>query len=1727
MQVVRSLLKIWHKQGHRVLLFTQGRQMMCILENFIQEEGYKYLKLDGTTSIAARQPLITEYNTNPEHFVFLLTTKVGGLGVNLTGADRVVIFDPDWNPATDTQARERAWRIGQERQVTIYRLVTAGTIEEKIYHRQIFKQFLTNKVLNDPRQRRFFKSNDLYELFTLKEGEERSTETSALFAGTGSEVKIKSKKARAPSPQPVIPKKIEFSREKIDRMKELAQKLSQQFTKKLEDKIQNKSDGKPSETLSGAKAGCSSSSQSYSNNATLKTDANNGSSLSGNDDSLKENVKLNFSFKESKSSDDRQQASSGSKKTEKSEKRHKGKHKEKKRHRVGVKFEGERVSHLVKCREYARMLKQGEEEETHNDENQDDYVLRKLFKKSGLQTALQHDSIMSGGGADIALVEREARHVAQEAVARLKESQRQCFNASAGVPTWTGTSGHVRAPRPMTEQRPKKKKKKPAEALGRAPDPDPEYDWITNEPEELISGADLIALWVKRNRLLKGPSPERPPSPYLSSEPYTDDEGQVFVNSVFVYLDENGRYDEPMEYGAMEQEVVEEEPDLFAPESPDVAAPASPPRPQVSVPSTRSIPITGEESDLLDEIRGFLAFGGAVDGQASTEELLQRFPNNDLSPSMAPLFKCMLQSVADFHRNFAGQGMWTLKPDMESSLLYNALRNGTANTMNQPVNNTESEVKTAASTSGFHVDRTLIQEIQHDEQDDELQDIGISLSVYHQDDLEQGILAQVDQALEQQEREQEKRRLDKQIKEVSDNIRTTEQKLSQDDVMSRVKRGETISIAKALNSRQERERRQQELANLRCKQKELTGKRAALDGDTQDQAGGSGILEKKAAEESEQERMIRLGEMTPFGTTLSAQQGKRETSAALTDFEKYFKSQASLNKSKLKSTSKSKSSTEPVPSTSKIAPVKPKKNSSLKFSVLIPKKRKHKDKLGTKSRKSTTSGLEPGPMLSETQTMNLDSDPDFVPDDFEDDDEDFVPKASTSKATPVRKAAKRKAHKKKKDSDSEWGTDDSDWESSGDEERIVKKRKKGQEMDDGEAETYSARVRMWEREEDLDRESMHQLDGGLGIPNLIWQKLYKYQQVGVQWMWELYQNGTGGILGDEMGLGKTIQVIAFLASLKESRFRDKYTGFRGLGASMIVCPTTVMHQWVKEMHTWWPPLRVAILHDSGSFGGSRNQLIREIAQSQGVLITSYEGLVKHQEALLRQRWHILVLDEGHKIRNPDAQATLAAKSVPTPHRIALTGSPMQNNLRELWSLFDFVYPSKLGTLPEFLATFANDESLPKDERYGYWEHSGKMQVVRSLLKIWHKQGHRVLLFTQGRQMMCILENFIQEEGYKYLKLDGTTSIAARQPLITEYNTNPEHFVFLLTTKVGGLGVNLTGADRVVIFDPDWNPATDTQARERAWRIGQERQVTIYRLVTAGTIEEKIYHRQIFKQFLTNKVLNDPRQRRFFKSNDLYELFTLKEGEERSTETSALFAGTGSEVKIKSKKARAPSPQPVIPKKIEFSREKIDRMKELAQKLSQQFTKKLEDKIQNKSDGKPSETLSGAKAGCSSSSQSYSNNATIKTDANNGSSLSGNDDSLKENVKLNFSFKESKSSDDRQQASSGSKKTEKSEKRHKGKHKEKKRHRVGVKFEGERVSHLVKCREYARMLKQGEEEETHNDENQDDYVLRKLFKKSGLQTALQHDSIMSGGGADIALVEREARHVAQEAVARLK
>jgi DNA excision repair protein ERCC-6 len=206
----------------------------------------------------------------------------------------------------------------------------------------------------------------------------------------------------------------------------------------------------------------------------------------------------------------------------------------------------------------------------------------------------------------------------------------------------------------------------------------------------------------------------------------------------------------------------------------------------------------------------------------------------------------------------------------------------------------------------------------------------------------------------------------------------------------------------------------------------------------------------------------------------------------------------------------------------------------------------------------------------------------------------------------------------------------------------------------------------------------------------------------------------------------------------------------------------------------------------------------------------------------------------------------------------------------------------------------NDSSRELPDNYGEPNRSGKVKVVQALLAMWKKQGHKALLFCQTRQMQDVLEKLVRREGYNYLRMDGTTPIKDRSRLVDMFNETDDIFLFLLTTKVGGLGINLMGANRIILYDPDWNPASDVQARERAWRLGQKRDVTIYRLMVAGTIEEKIYHRQIFKEFLSKKILQDPRQRRFFKSNDLHDLFRLGNQNDDTTETADLF-GEGVQV----------------------------------------------------------------------------------------------------------------------------------------------------------------------------------------------------------------------------------------
>ncbi|KAL7551243.1 hypothetical protein ACHAWF_014429 [Thalassiosira exigua] len=563
-------------------------------------------------------------------------------------------------------------------------------------------------------------------------------------------------------------------------------------------------------------------------------------------------------------------------------------------------------------------------------------------------------------------------------------------------------------------------------------------------------------------------------------------------------------------------------------------------------------------------------------------------------------------------------------------------------------------------------------------------------------------------------------------------------------------------------------------------------------------------------------------------------------------------------------------------------------------------------------------------------------------------------------------------------------------------------------------------------------------DGGLEVPGWVNDRLFPYQRTGVRWMWELHRQGAGGVVGDEMGLGKTVQVSSFLGAMAASRFLDSV---------LVVAPATMLAHWLSELATWAPGLRRVMVHRSGETDGVSRAVSRGMLRSlrkwlrraradrvnepiderdcdEGeehsfcgtgyAVVTTYESIRRSPDEWTDHPWSYVVLDEGQKIRNPDADVTLACKRLRTPHRLLLSGTPIQNDLRELWSLYDFIFPGRLGTLPAFEAEFAEpikrggysnaspmqvqlayrcalvlrdlinpfmlrrqkkdvkevnrmpgkteqvlfcrlsskqrslyEEYLKSGEVMGVMrgsvqllkavtvlrkicnhpdlvtgpngdsllntdgatsssteeedvfdeeklaDRSGKLQVLSKILPLWHKQGHKVIIFTQWRKMLHIIERFVRQKEWKYSRLDGNTNIASRQKLVDNFNSDASYFCLLMTTRTGGVGLNITGANRVLLYDPDWNPQTDAQARERAWRFGQKRDVTVYRLITAGAIEEKIYQRQIFKTALTNQVLTDPKQRRLFSQRDLKDLFTLKEDAKGDvTETGEITKGEG-------------------------------------------------------------------------------------------------------------------------------------------------------------------------------------------------------------------------------------------
>ena len=494
---------------------------------------------------------------------------------------------------------------------------------------------------------------------------------------------------------------------------------------------------------------------------------------------------------------------------------------------------------------------------------------------------------------------------------------------------------------------------------------------------------------------------------------------------------------------------------------------------------------------------------------------------------------------------------------------------------------------------------------------------------------------------------------------------------------------------------------------------------------------------------------------------------------------------------------------------------------------------------------------------------------------------------------------------------------------------------------------------------------MTQISNNVKFPTALWESLFPHQRTGVQWLTNLWFDKKGGIEGDEMGLGKTAIVCSFLHASVISGILKKPT--------LILCPLTVCQQWIRELHIWCPQLRAIFLHSNRTNKkDTEEDIINTVDGTTSIIVTNYETLHRLKDTGLLKiiDWGVIICDEGHKIRNYQSEIAHLVKQLTGDFRLAVSGSPIQNSLIELWSIFDFAIPGLLGALDVFTNEFADPikiggyanassfqvfraysaaialrnliqpyllRRLKKDinanlpskmeqiffvnltkaqiDAYNYFsnsslcrailngngdffagidilrkicnhpflaydqkynddiENSAKLILLHKILPQWKRKGHRALIFSQYKIMLDQVEKLFDILGLSYFRIDGDTASEKRLKIIDRFN-NGENFACISTTKVGGIGVNLVGADRVVIVDPDWNPSTDNQALERAWRIGQTKDVSVYRLITIGTIEEKIYKKQIYKQFLSNKILLDPKQKRVFTPETARDLFNL-------------------------------------------------------------------------------------------------------------------------------------------------------------------------------------------------------------------------------------------------------------
>lgn len=467
-------------------------------------------------------------------------------------------------------------------------------------------------------------------------------------------------------------------------------------------------------------------------------------------------------------------------------------------------------------------------------------------------------------------------------------------------------------------------------------------------------------------------------------------------------------------------------------------------------------------------------------------------------------------------------------------------------------------------------------------------------------------------------------------------------------------------------------------------------------------------------------------------------------------------------------------------------------------------------------------------------------------------------------------------------------------------------------------------------------------------PKYINGSLRSYQIQGLNWLISLHQNGIAGILADEMGLGKTLQTIAFLGYL---RYVEKVPG-----PFLVIAPKSTLNNWLRELNRWTPEVSAFILQGTKE---ERAEIIRDklLACDFDVAVASYEIIIREKSSFKKIDWQYIVIDEAHRIKNEESMLSQVLREFSSRNRLLITGTPLQNNLHELWALLNFLLPDIFADSEDFDAWFSSETTdedkdkvvkqlhtvlqpfllrrikndvekslLPKKELNIYvgmsnmqkkWykqilekdldavngsngskesktrllnivmqlrkccnhpylfdgaepgppyttdEHlvynSAKLKVLDQLLKKLKEQGSRVLIFSQMSRVLDILEDYCYFREYEYCRIDGSTDHEERIKAIDEYNKpDSSKFVFLLTTRAGGLGINLTTADVVVLFDSDWNPQADLQAMDRAHRIGQKKQVKVFRFVTDNSVEEKILERATQKLRLDQLVIQQNR-----------------------------------------------------------------------------------------------------------------------------------------------------------------------------------------------------------------------------------------------------------------------------